>query len=119
MAKVKGLKCRECGRPYPAEPLHVCEFCFGPLEVDYDYSRMQKVVNRKRIEAGPYSVWRYRDWLPIEEENPIGSHCGMTPPAPREEPRRGLTGQGGLHQKRRGLPPVPFIQGPSCGGRGD
>ena len=79
MAKVKGLKCRECGRPYPAEPLHVCEFCFGPLEVDYDYSRMQKVVNRKRIEAGPYSVWRYRDLLPIEEENPIGSHCGMTP----------------------------------------
>ena len=28
--KVLGLKCRECGRQYPKEPLHVCEFCFGP-----------------------------------------------------------------------------------------
>lgn len=79
MAKVKGLKCRECGRPYPAKPLHVCEFCFGPLEVDYDYSSLRKVVSRKRIEAGPASVWRYRDLLPIEQEVPVGRYCGMTP----------------------------------------
>jgi threonine synthase len=79
MAKVKGLKCRECGRPYPAEPLHVCEFCFGPLEVDYDYSRLQKVVSRKRIEAGPPTMWRYGDLLPIEHEVSVGRHCGMTP----------------------------------------
>lgn len=79
MAKVKGLKCRECGRPYPAKPLHVCEFCFGPLEVDYDYSSLQKVVNRKRIEAGPPTMWRYHDLLPIEEDVPVGKHCGMTP----------------------------------------
>ncbi len=79
MAKIKGLKCRECGRPYPAAPLHVCEFCFGPLEVDYDYAALQKVVNRKRIETGPYSVWRYRDLLPIDQEVPVGRHCGMTP----------------------------------------
>ena len=46
MVKVKGLKCRECGRPYPADPLHVCEFCFGPLEVDYDYDSLRRVVTR-------------------------------------------------------------------------
>ena len=79
MAKIKGLKCRECGRPYPAEPLHVCEFCFGPLEVEYDYASLQKTVTRKRIEAGPPSMWRYRDLLPVAEEQPVGSHCGMTP----------------------------------------
>lgn len=79
MAKIKGLKCRECGRPYPAEPLHVCEFCFGPLEVDYDYETLQKTVTRKRIEAGPPSIWRYRDLLPIDEGDPVGKHCGMTP----------------------------------------
>ncbi|MFQ5881565.1 MAG: threonine synthase [Candidatus Methylomirabilales bacterium] len=79
MAKIKGLKCRECSRPYPARPLHVCEFCFGPLEVDYDYSSLQRTVNRKRIEAGPLSIWRYRDLLPIEGEVPVGGHCGMTP----------------------------------------
>ena len=79
MTKIRGLKCRECGRPYPAKPLHVCEFCFGPLEVDYDYANLQKVVSRKRIEAGPPTMWRYRDLLPIEQEDPVGKHCGMTP----------------------------------------
>ena len=71
MAKITGLKCRECGRPYPAEPLHVCEFCFGPLEVDYDYGTLQKLVTRKRIEAGPPTMWRYRDLLPVASEEPV------------------------------------------------
>jgi threonine synthase len=79
MAKITGLKCRECGRPYPADPLHVCEFCFGPLEVDYDYGILQKLVTRKRIEAGPPTMWRYRDLLPVASEEPVGTHCGMTP----------------------------------------
>ena len=33
---VTGLRCRECQRPFPAEALHVCDYCFGPLEVAYD-----------------------------------------------------------------------------------
>ena len=48
MAKVKGLKCRECGKEYPAEPIHVCEFCFGPLEVVYDYEEIKKNISRRR-----------------------------------------------------------------------
>jgi threonine synthase len=79
MAKVKGLKCRECGRAYPALPLHVCEFCFGPLEVDYDYAAIKRSLTKKQIEAGPPSIWRYRDLLPIEGEAAVGRHCGMTP----------------------------------------
>jgi len=38
MSYAKALRCRECGREYPLDPIHVCEFCFGPLEVDYDRS---------------------------------------------------------------------------------
>ena len=79
MVQVKGLKCRECGRPYPAEPLHVCEFCFGPLEVDYDYDALRGTLTRKAIEAGPPSIWRYKALLPIEGEPVVGKHCGMTP----------------------------------------
>lgn len=79
MAQVKGLKCRECGRPYPADPLHVCEFCFGPLEVDYDYDALRGTLTRKAIEAGPPSIWRYKALLPIEGEPVVGRHCGMTP----------------------------------------
>ena len=38
MTYVRGLVCRECGRGVPQSPVHVCEHCFGPLEVDYDYA---------------------------------------------------------------------------------
>ncbi len=79
MEKVKGLKCRECGRGYPAIPLHVCEFCFGPLEVDYHYEALRRVVTRERIAAGPPSIWRYKDLLPIEGEAAVGHHAGFTP----------------------------------------
>ena len=37
---MKALRCRECGREYPLEARHVCEFDFGPLEVVYDYERI-------------------------------------------------------------------------------
>ena len=52
MAFVSGLKCRECGRESPAEPLNVCDFCFGPLEVVYDYATIAEAVSRDRIAAG-------------------------------------------------------------------
>ena len=79
MEKVKGLKCRECARGYPVAPLHVCEFCFGPLEVEYDYEALRGVVTRERIAAGPPSIWRYKDLLPIEGEVAVGHHVGFTP----------------------------------------
>jgi threonine synthase len=82
MNRVKGLKCRECGRGYPSSPIHVCEFCFGPLEVDYDDAAIRARVSRARIEAGPPSIWRYADLLPLDVpdgEPPIGPHVGFTP----------------------------------------
>ena len=51
--RLKGLKCRECGRHYPSSPAHVCEFCFGPLDVDYNYEAIRSLVSREHIEAGP------------------------------------------------------------------
>jgi threonine synthase len=82
MERVKGLKCRECGRGYPASPIHVCEFCFGPLEVDYDVESIRARVSRARIESGPPSIWRYADLLPVElgaGAAPLGALVGFTP----------------------------------------
>ena len=79
MGTLKGLKCRECGRHYPAAPVHVCEFCFGPLEVDYQYDALKGVVTRESIAAGPPSMWRYKDLLPIEGDIAVGHHVGFTP----------------------------------------
>ena len=83
MERLRGLKCRECGRSYPSSPVHVCEFCFGPLEVDYDYAAIGRVVSRERIETGPHSIWRYADLLPVEAppegEPRVGPAVGFTP----------------------------------------
>ncbi|MEW6325221.1 MAG: threonine synthase, partial [Nitrospirota bacterium] len=50
---MKALICRECGKRYPLEPLHVCEFCFGPLEVEYNYEAIKQDLSRASIVAGP------------------------------------------------------------------
>jgi threonine synthase len=75
----KGLRCKECGHPYEASARHVCEdVCFGPLEVVYDYDAIRARTTRASIEAGPVSIWRYRDFLPIEGD-PIDVGTGFTP----------------------------------------
>ncbi len=74
----KGLACKECGAEYELTPTHICEMCFGPLEVQYDYEYLSKIVTRERIEAGPNSIWRYQDLLPVAS-NPIDVGTGMTP----------------------------------------
>ena len=79
MGYVKGLICKECKREYPKDPIHVCEYCFGPLECNYDYEAIKKVVNKKSIEAGPPTMWRYQDLLPIDEAPKVGLHSGFTP----------------------------------------
>jgi threonine synthase len=76
---VEGLRCRECARSYPPEALHVCEFCFGPLEVAYDYEAIAAHVTRQTIAAGPQSLWRYADLLPVTSTAPVDLGAGMTP----------------------------------------
>lgn len=78
MSYVKGLRCRECHKQYPQKGVHVCEVCFGPLEVEYDYAAMRGKVTRTSIEAGPRSLWRYRDLLPCVEPK-AGLFSGWTP----------------------------------------
>ena len=43
MATMKALVCRECGKEYPTKAIHVCEMCFGPLEVKYNYEEIKKI----------------------------------------------------------------------------
>jgi threonine synthase len=76
---IKGLKCRECKREYSIKPVHVCEFCFGPLEVVYDYEGIKKSLNRAEIESRPKTMWRYRELLPLESDPAVGRNVGFTP----------------------------------------
>src|SRR4030043_874601 len=79
MSYIKGLKCRECKREYSINPIHICEFCFGPIEVIYDYGEIKKNLNRKEIEGRPKSMWRYRELLPLDNDPAIGVDVGFTP----------------------------------------
>ncbi|MBV8772412.1 MAG: threonine synthase [Deltaproteobacteria bacterium] len=79
MSYVIGLKCRECGHEYPISPLHVCEMCFGPLEVAYDYAGIRASISRVTIEQRRQNLWRYRELLPVEGQPDIGPYSGFTP----------------------------------------
>lgn len=79
MEYINGLKCRECGREYSIKPVHVCEFCFGPLEVVYDYEKIRKNLSRTKIEARPKTMWRYSELLPLKSEPAVGRNVGFTP----------------------------------------
>ncbi|MCH7960627.1 MAG: threonine synthase [Candidatus Hydrogenedentes bacterium] len=74
-----GLKCRECERMYPKEAIYVCDFCFGPLEVVYDYDKIRSALSREIIEARPQNMWRYRELLPVDGDIIVGREVGFTP----------------------------------------
>jgi threonine synthase len=73
------LKCRECGRLYEKEAIHICEFDFGPLEAAYDYEAIRGSISREAIQSRPKSMWRYRELLPIDGAPTVGQQVGFTP----------------------------------------
>lgn len=79
MSYVLGLRCRECGREYPKEVLFVCEYCFGSLEVIYDYAGIKKALTKEKVASRPKNLWRYRELLPLDKEPTDGMFSGFTP----------------------------------------
>jgi threonine synthase len=79
VAFIDGLRCRECGREYKADPIYTCEWCFGPLEVAYDYDAIAAATSREKIAAGPATLWRYADLLPVEPNAAVDLGTGFTP----------------------------------------
>src|ERR1700752_1479499 len=75
------LRCRECGRTWGNQPRSICDECFSPLEVAYDYDALQAQVaegtlSRERISERPPNMWRYAELLPLpagfEPRLPVG-----------------------------------------------
>jgi threonine synthase len=79
VAYVQNLRCRECGREYEVAPVFTCEWCFGPLEVSYDYDAIGSAVSREKIAAGPATIWRYADLLPVDRGHAVDLGAGYTP----------------------------------------
>jgi threonine synthase len=79
MSYVKGLKCRECERLYPKQPIAGCEECFAPLEVEYDYEAIGRSLSRESVKSRDNNIWRFRELLPLDGEPVVGRSTGSTP----------------------------------------
>ena len=77
--RISGLACRNCGRPEPLGPAYVCPACLGPLDVAYDPAVVRRVVSRATIEARPPGIWRYLEFLPVDNAPVRGLPVGSTP----------------------------------------
>ncbi|MGI9657384.1 MAG: threonine synthase [Gaiellaceae bacterium] len=82
---VPTLTCRACGKDHGRTEAPVCSECFGPLDPVYDFERAKRVLTREHIEAGPRSLWRYAELLPVTPPEQPRLAPGFTPliPAPR------------------------------------
>ena len=76
---VQALACKECGTEYELEARYVCERCFGPLEVRYEYGTLDADSVKRRIQAGPQNLWRYSDFLPFSSQPRYALPAGCTP----------------------------------------
>jgi threonine synthase len=76
---VQSLRCRECGRTYDVAPIYTCEWCFGPLEVAYDYDALGAEITRESVAAGPATIWRYAPLLPVDPPGQSTLPVGWTP----------------------------------------
>ena len=77
--KVNCLICKICKYEYEVSPKYVCEMCFGPLEVKYNWEYIRKNISIEKISKGPKSIWRYIDLLPLESDYEIDLQSGFTP----------------------------------------
>jgi threonine synthase len=75
----EALVCKECESRYPLEASYVCERCFGPLEVSYDFTDLDPEEARRKIQAGSRGIWRYADFLPFAERTRDPLEPGLTP----------------------------------------
>jgi len=73
------LQCKECQTTYPLDARYVCERCFGPLEVVYPPPDADPAALKRRIQAGPHTLWRYADFLPLTGPPRSALPTGWTP----------------------------------------
>src|SRR5579863_1096480 len=73
------LRCRECGKSWGNQPRSICDDCFSPLEVFYDYQALRGQFTRETIARGPANMWRYSALLPLPEGYEPSVPAGFTP----------------------------------------
>ncbi|MBQ5443374.1 MAG: threonine synthase, partial [Oscillospiraceae bacterium] len=70
MKNVRYAKCVKCGKIYDAVPNLTNCSCGGILDIVYDYDYIRQNLTKEKLKARPYTMWRYRELLPVEEDTP-------------------------------------------------
>ena len=73
------LRCRECGKTWGNQPRSICDACFSPLEVTYDYDAVRASFTRERVASRAPNMWRYSELLPLPENHQPSVPAGFTP----------------------------------------
>ncbi|MFQ5711548.1 MAG: threonine synthase [Candidatus Geothermarchaeales archaeon] len=80
LGAVLDLRCKECGKKFPNSLRYVCDECWGPLEVNYDYDSLSSALRREALGKRPFTMWRYFELLPVEDpKNIVDLGGGGTP----------------------------------------
>ncbi|MCK5402774.1 threonine synthase, partial [Candidatus Bathyarchaeota archaeon] len=78
MGSAQALRCKECGKTYPLKKIYMCESCYAPLEVTYEYESIH--LKRSSFRNRPKTMWRYRELLPVTNRSKIiDLYTGYTP----------------------------------------
>ena len=97
------LRCRECGKSFGNQPRSICDDCFSPLEVFYDYDALRSQFTREKIAQGPASMWRYAALLPLPENYEPQRSGGIYASAEGPAAGAAMGREESLSQERRGL----------------
>src|SRR6202051_2544019 len=73
------LRCRECGKTWGNQPRSICEDCFSPLEITYDYDYIRPRISRDLLASRAPNMWRYRELLPLPAGYQPSLPVGFTP----------------------------------------
>src|SRR5436190_11753078 len=78
---VTHLECAACGLRHEARRLHnLCSQCGKPLLVRYDLKRAGETLTKESLRGRQPDLWRYREVLPVEQdENIVSLGEGFTP----------------------------------------
>src|SRR6267378_325437 len=79
MSDLYELRCKECGKTWGNSPRSFCEECFSPLEISFDYDSLKKLVRREDLASRKFNMWRYAEFLPLQEGYATRGDIGGTP----------------------------------------
>ena len=75
---IKYLLCRNCSTEFRADLKYVCDECFNPLDVIYDFDKIR--LTKDIIKNREKNLWRYFELLPLRNKNNIVDiGAGYTP----------------------------------------